>query len=139
MELSGDARIRGRRRAVAELFRRKQAQHKEHGVSQAEHQRETITWTQSLSTDGKTLSFEVSDGQSNTWGVFGKDMRLDDSADLSDLGGYSSEFSTKQSGVTYGSNRVDKLVIKEVRRYGASGLLSVDSTPKVVFELNASN
>ena len=81
----------------------------------------------------------MSDGQSNTWGVFGKDMRLDDSADLSDLGGYSSEFSTKQSGVTYGSNRVDKLVIKEVRRYGASGLLSVDSTPKVVFELNASN
>jgi len=94
---------------------------------------ESITWTQRLSTDGVILSFEVSDGQSSSWGAFGKDMRIDDNTDLSDLNSYSSEVSAKESGVTYGSNRVDLMVITEVRRYGASGLLSVDTVPKVVF------
>src|SRR5262245_5177887 len=29
---------------------------------------ESITWTQSLDTDGSTLSFELKDGESTTWG-----------------------------------------------------------------------
>jgi hypothetical protein len=96
---------------------------------------ETITWTQSLTTDGVILAFEVNNGQSSSWGIFGKDMRIDDTAGLPDLNSYSSEVSARESGVTYGSNRVDLMVITEVRRYGASGLLSVDTVPKVVFAL----
>lgn len=97
---------------------------------------ETITWTQSLTTDGAMLSFEVSDGQSTTWGSFGKDMRIDEDAGLKGLDGYRTEVSVKESCITYGSNRVDSMFITQVRYYGASGLLWVDVTPHVVFELS---
>ena len=96
---------------------------------------ETVTWTQSLSTDGVALSFDVSDGESTTWGTFGKDMRISSDANLPDLSGYSPETSAQESCVTYGGNRVNLLVITEVRYYGASGLLGVDSTPRTVFQL----
>jgi len=96
---------------------------------------ETITWTQSLTTDGALLSFEVSNGLSTTWGAFGKDMRIDEDAGLASLNEYSTEVSANESCVTYGSNRVDSMTITQVRFYGASGLLWVDVTPRVVFEL----
>lgn len=95
---------------------------------------ETITWTQRLETDGVALTFEVDNGASETWGSFGKDMRLSSDAHLPDLGSYDPEFSVQNSGVTYGSNRVDLMVITQVRYYGPSGLLSVDPTTRVVFE-----
>jgi len=100
---------------------------------------ETIRWTQGLETDGSTLTFEVKDGSSATWGSFGHDMRLSYAANLPSLSGYSTDFSVENSGPTYGSNRVDRMTISEVRYYGASGLLYVDSNPKVVFELEQSD
>jgi hypothetical protein len=96
---------------------------------------ETITWTQSLETDGSTLTFEVKDGSSATWGAFGKDMRLAYSANLPSLAGYSPDFSVENSGPTYGANRVNRMRIVRVRYYGASGLLYTDHNPKVVFAL----
>jgi hypothetical protein len=96
---------------------------------------ETITWTQGLDTDGATLSFDVTNGQSTTWGPFGRDMRISSDSGLTDLSGYSPDTSVENACITYGSNRVDLLVITEVRRYGRDGLLSVDSTPRVVYEL----
>jgi hypothetical protein len=97
---------------------------------------EAVTWTQSLSTDGVALTFDVINGQSTTWGAFGKDMRISSDANLSDLSGYSPEASAQESCVTYGGNRVNSLVITQVRYYGESGLLGVDVTPRVVFQLN---
>ncbi len=99
---------------------------------------ETITWTQRLQTDGAILSFEVVDGQSTTWGSFGKDMRIDEDAGLASLGEYSPDTSASESCVTYGSNRVNSMMITQVRYYGASGLLWVDATPRVVFQLSES-
>lgn len=96
---------------------------------------EVITWTQVLETNGSTLTFEVTNGSSTTWGSFGKDMRLSSTVDLAALNNYDVEFSVQNSGVTYGSNRVDVMGINEVRAYGYSGLMAVDSTPRVVFEL----
>jgi hypothetical protein len=96
---------------------------------------ETVTWTQSLSTDGVALTFDVSNGQSTTWGTFGKDMRISSDANLPDLSGYSADVSAQESCVTYGGNRVNSLVITEVRYYGEGGLLGVDNTPRVVFQL----
>lgn len=95
---------------------------------------ETITWTQGLETDGDVVSFEIINGQSTTWGEFGKDMRIDENAELPDLGSYSPEVSVQNSWFTYGANRVDSLVITEVRYYGASGLLFVDSVPRTVYQ-----
>jgi len=97
---------------------------------------ETITWTQALETDGEALSFEIVDGDSTTWGSFGRDMRIDSAANLANLNSYSSDVSESESCITYGSNRVDELVITEVRRYAADGsLVSVDSTPRYVYLL----
>ena len=97
---------------------------------------ETITWTQGLTTDGVTLSFDVTNGRSTTWGTFGKDMNISSDANLPDLSDYSPDVSAQQSCITYGSNRVNELVITQVRYYGATGLLRVDNTPHVVFQLD---
>ena len=95
---------------------------------------ETIRWTQVLETDGTALSFKITNGQSTTWGAFGGDtMQVRGGAAVANLNAYSTGLSAGRSLVTYGANRVQLLVITEVRHYGAEGLLSTDSTPKVVF------
>lgn len=96
---------------------------------------ETITWTQVLELKAGALSFDVRDGQSTTWGPFGRDLRLDDSSSLDSLDSYDSSVSVENSWISYGSNRVESLVIKRVRRIHASGQVDTDNEPKVVFEL----
>ncbi len=92
---------------------------------------ETITWTQSLETDGTNLVFSVFNGVSMTWGAFGRDMNISSTANLPDLNQYDPSVSASNSCVTFGSNRVEHLILKQVRYYGASGLLGVDSTERV--------
>lgn len=97
---------------------------------------ETITWSQALQTDGTTLSFEVFNGLSATWGTFGRDMRIDESTELPDLDSYTVKASMQNSCITYGTNRVDRLSITEVRFYGPDGeLIAVDSTEQVLFDI----
>lgn len=95
---------------------------------------ETITWTQSLETDGATLTFSITDGTSTTWGSFGRDMNISTSAGLAQLNEYSPDVSASNSCITFGSNRVQSLAIKRVRYYGASGLLYTDNTERLVCE-----
>lgn len=97
---------------------------------------ETVTWTQVLETNGEWLKFSITNGVSTTWGNFGGDsMTISGSAALANLNDYHSAVSVNNSWITYGSNRVNLLVLQQVRRYGAAGLISVDSNPKVVFQL----
>ncbi len=96
---------------------------------------ETIRWTQALQTDGTILTFDITNGLSTTWGIFGKDMNITADASLLDLSTYSADVSAQNACVTYGANRVNLLAIVQVRCYGASGLLSVDRTPRIVFNL----
>ncbi|HOW69141.1 MAG TPA: hypothetical protein PKY77_00955 [Phycisphaerae bacterium] len=93
---------------------------------------ETIRWTQVLEVVEGELFFDIVNGQSTTWGSFGKDMRLQQSSTTSNLNAYNTQVSVDNSCVTYGSNRVTQLVIIEVRWYGESGLLYTDSTPRVI-------
>lgn len=95
---------------------------------------ETISWSQALSTDGAMLSFEVFNGSGATWGTFGRDMRIDANANLADLNQYSPDVSAENACVTFGANRVESLIIHQVRYYHASGLVSVDTTPRVAFQ-----
>jgi hypothetical protein len=95
---------------------------------------ETITWTQALDTNGIRLRFDLTNGHSVTWGDFAWNITLQEYAFLPDLSGYQTSQSVENSCITYGANRVDRLVITEVRRYGESGLISTDSVPKVVYE-----
>ena len=94
---------------------------------------ETITWTQALYTDGATLSFEVFNGRSTTWGAFDRDMRIDSYASLPDLDSYSPATTVQNSCVTYGLNRVDSMQITQVRYFDSSGsLVAVDGVSGIV-------
>lgn len=95
---------------------------------------EEIRWTQSLETDGTTLTFSIYDGVSTTWGTFGRDMNISSTANLAQLNDYSPDTSVANSCVTFGANRVQSLKIKRVRYYGATGLLYTDTTERPVCE-----
>jgi hypothetical protein len=103
---------------------------------------ETITWTQRLMIkqngwDDHYLCFRIVDGQSVSWGPFGGNEPLHMNLDTTQtsLAGYSSSFTVANSGVFYSSNRVARLVLKEVRAYDANEtLLFIESTPVTVFD-----
>jgi hypothetical protein len=96
---------------------------------------ETVTWTQVMVTDGQNLGFQITNGHSTTWGSFGGDsMSLVVSANLQHLNQYSANQSKSSSWITYGSNRVNSLVIRQVRKYHANGLITIDIVPKVVYQ-----
>ncbi len=100
---------------------------------------ETLSWTQSMRcTIQGSLVFQIKDGVSATWGQFGgTELTLMGTVGLYNLSGYSTDFSVANSWVSFGSNRVDLVRIKEVRRYDANNnLISRDTSPRVVFELN---
>lgn len=97
---------------------------------------ETITWTQVLETNGLSLTARITNGHSSSWGDFGgESMRLTVSGEVPNLNGYRTSVTQQNSWISYGSNRVTLLVITQVRRYSHQGLVSVDSTPRVIFYL----
>jgi hypothetical protein len=98
-------------------------------------QAETITWTQELKTTGNELLFRILNGQATSWGSFaGEYVVVSSGADYPNLSGYSPFVSRANSWISYGSNRVTKLVIQEVRWYGAGDELLYHRTePITVF------
>lgn len=95
---------------------------------------ETIRWTQVLSVKTGTLAVGIENGNSSTWGAFGgDDMKLHGNLGIDNLNAYKRDVSVKNSLITFGSNRVSMLVLKQVRKYSSEGLVSVDNHPKVVF------
>ncbi|MCO6439265.1 MAG: hypothetical protein J5J06_19410 [Phycisphaerae bacterium] len=98
---------------------------------------ETIRWTQNLELDGGELVFTITDGTSTTWGSFGypsHNMQVRYAESLPNLNGYRTSVSQANSVVTFGGNRVDRLVLKEVRRITQSGAVLVVHVDSVVFE-----
>ena len=97
---------------------------------------ETISWTQSLKVTNNILTLRIKNGESETWGSFGgTEMQLSELILVNNLNNYSPETSVENSAVTYGSYRVVKLRIKEVRYYDANNnLISTDGTSRVVHQ-----
>lgn len=97
---------------------------------------EQIRWTQSLTLTGSNVVFEVINGSSTTWGVFGGQgyLKATIQSTLPNLNGYHPNVSVEQSGVAYAGNRVQSLTLKEVRLITASGTILRDSTPRVVHQ-----
>jgi len=95
---------------------------------------ETVTWTQSMSLSEGTLTFDVSEGASSTWGGFGGEgyLRATANTTLTNLNGYNPEVSVANSGVSYAGNRVTSLVLKQVRVELSDGQVIVDNTDRVV-------
>jgi len=84
---------------------------------------ETITWTQTMSITGSVVTFEVTSGNSATWGNFGNggELRLSADTALHDLDAYRPEVSVENSGVGFASNRVHSFTLKRVRLHRANG------------------
>ncbi len=98
---------------------------------------ETITWTQRLETTPSSVQFKIVDGHSSSWGDFGGDqMTTTLNVALPSLATYATSVSKDNSGVSFGANRVNLLVITEVRFYGPDGLIHKDTTPVVIFSLD---
>jgi hypothetical protein len=95
---------------------------------------ESIMWTQALELSDNRVTFEVIDGSSQTWGNFGGQgyLRASRTLILDNLNGYDSDISVAHSGVGFAANRVDALVLREVRRYTADGEVFVDANAKFV-------
>ncbi len=101
------------------------------------HADETVSWTQRLEVRDGSLRFEIRNGHSETWGDFGEDhsLRVSVPSTLESLPHYQSATSVNCSGVTFASDRVRSLVLRDVRGYAADGtLLFEESNPVVVFE-----
>lgn len=104
---------------------------------------ETVTWTQTMTWQNNAITFQVVNGQSQTWGTFGGNgvgqgrLILSLNTSLANLDGYSPDVSLNNSGVSYASNQVVSLTLMAVRYYDVNGkLINQITTPQVVHPQN---
>lgn len=104
------------------------------------HDAETVTWTSVLSTDSSHVTYSIENGFSTSWGSFGGEaMRVRTARPLSSLSGYSTDVTAANSWITFGSNRVNRLRIKEIRTYAGDGtLLSRNVSERVIYQYSDS-
>jgi hypothetical protein len=79
------------------------------------HGDEVVTWVQRLSLEDGTLTFQVSNGTSETWESFGgDDLTLSTPSSLTGLNSYLPAVSLTESQVGYAENRVVSLVLTKL-------------------------
>jgi hypothetical protein len=101
---------------------------------------EVVTWTQSLDVGvaSNTLTFQVKNGTSSTWGNFGTSGHLKLQSWFwggGNLNNYTPDVSVGQSGVAYASNRVRSLKILQIRGTLDDGTTASDNSTRVVYQL----
>lgn len=110
---------------------------RDHADTSLQNSGEVVTWTRRMWLNDGKLTFRVLNGNSTSWGTFGdnENIKLSISSSLSNLNLYSPDVSKANSGVGFGAQRVQSLVLKRVRYYDGSGnLLLEDPTPRVVHQ-----
>lgn len=97
---------------------------------------ENVSWTQCLELRDGNLIYSVTEGASLTWGDFGgeESLRITMPSSLQNLDGYSTDDTVSASEVGFAGNRVDRLVLKSVKYYGAHGLVKQSTDALVVHE-----
>lgn len=95
---------------------------------------ETITYTISMKIADNAITYEVSNGQSQTWGTFGNpgDLKLTSPTTLTNLNTYTPAMSIKHSRVGFAKRRVKSFVLQEVRYHTQSGEIITDTTDRAV-------
>ncbi|MBA3482184.1 MAG: hypothetical protein H0T51_10255 [Pirellulales bacterium] len=88
-----------------------------------QHEDEVITWVQRTSVQDGELTFEITSGQSDSWGAFGGagHMRFKVATQLGNLNGYRPAVSLEESGVSFAGNRVRSLTLRKLRWTDAEG------------------
>ena len=91
---------------------------------------ETIRWVQRMTIEDGTLTFEVINGESETWGSFGGgDLSFSVPTSLNKLNGYLPGVSIGESQVSYAENRVTSLVLTKLRWVKANGQAFEQNAP----------
>jgi hypothetical protein len=77
---------------------------------------DVIAWVQRLKVENGSLSFEIVDGSSNSWGNFGSNgsLAFTTPTSLEDLSGYRPAVSLGESQVGYAGNRVQRLLLTKL-------------------------
>jgi len=98
---------------------------------------ETVKWTQILDVNGNSLTFQIKNGSSTTWGPFGiaGHLKMNTNWPAGNLNSYTPDVSVSQSGVAYAGNRVKSLSIKSLRITLSDGSQFTDSTGWTVQQL----
>jgi hypothetical protein len=87
------------------------------GSAELENEDESIRWTQKLTVQDNSVVFEIVNGTSTSWGTFGGQGYLRDTAytGQDNLNSYTPYVSITESGIDYAGNRVVSLVLQRVR------------------------
>jgi len=95
---------------------------------------ETLSWTQILDAQNGTLTFQVKNGSSTTWGPFGYSnlFKLSTAWGANNINGYTPDVSVSQSGVAFAGNRVQSLKITTIRVKLSDGTSYTDNTQRTV-------
>ena len=94
------------------------------------HADEVIRWVQRLSLVDGTLTFEVLNGESETWGQFGsEDLSFSVPTSLIRLNAYKPAVSIGESQVSYAENRVVSLVLTKLRWVKDNGQVHEQNAP----------
>ena len=96
---------------------------------------ETLTWTQRMGLANGTISYQIVNGQSVTWGNFGQGtspLSVNYNTTATSMAGYNPSLSVANSGVTWESNLVTSMTLLRVRYYANGQLISTDTTARQV-------
>jgi hypothetical protein len=91
---------------------------------------ETVHWTQKMSLQDGTLTFQVVDGQSETWSSFGgDDLTVSVPSSLGALNSYKPSVSLGESQVGYAENRVTSLTLTKLVWVTEDGVVHEQNAP----------
>jgi hypothetical protein len=94
------------------------------------HNDEVIRWTQRMTVNDGTLTFQIVDGDSETWEQFGgEDLTISTPTSLSRLNSYRPSVSLTESQVSYAENRVVSLVLTKLRWIKDNGQVYEQNAP----------
>jgi len=106
-----------------------QSQSAQEGVS-LDQSDEVIHWTQKLSLQDGRLTFQIIDGDSQTWGTFGGDgLSVSTDTSLTALNSYHPGVSLTESQVNYAENRVTSLTLTKLVWVTDDGVVHEQDAP----------
>jgi hypothetical protein len=80
-----------------------------------ENSNEAVRWTQKISIQDGTLTFQIVNGESETWNTFGgDDLSISVPSTIEALNGYRPSVSLSESQVGYAENRVTSLTLTKL-------------------------
>ena len=100
---------------------------------------EEITYTSVMRIEANQLIFEIINGSSSTWGVFGVgELIVQYPTWRTHLNGYDPDCSAYNSRIGWASFEVRSFMLQQVRYFSNSGYVSTDNTPRVLHQYDPS-